>query len=141
MNYCISTLFVAIVLCKIKKTSTMDDNMMKDNIASKSKRNSMAEAILVRWKWNDHDSYRTFLGLRYGGAAETRYDLSVKYSEKSNEKITVLVYADQVADLSREEQVKHVVRLLTDKMWKWDPSTQIDFHEKVNRLLKTKTAR
>lgn len=119
----------------------MDDNMMKDNIRSNSKRNSVAESILVRWKWNEHDTYRTFLGLRYGGTAETRYDLSVKYSNKSNEKVTVLVYADQLADLPRDEQVNHVVKLLLDDIWKWDPSGIVNFRDKVNRLLKTKQER
>src|SRR5690554_5481230 len=109
----------------------MDDNMMKDNIASKSKRNSVAEAILVRWKWNDHGKYRTFLRLRYGGSAETQYDLKVKSSEKSKEKITVLIHADQLADLKREEQVDYVVRMLHDEMWKWDPSKSVNFREKV----------
>ncbi len=119
----------------------MDDNMMKDNIASKSKRNSVAEAVLVRWKWDDHEKYRTFVRLRYGGRAETQYDLKVKSSEKSKEKITVLIHADQLADLPRTEQVDHVVKMLTDEMWKWDPTVRVDFHEKVDRLLKTKAER
>lgn len=119
----------------------MDDNMMKDNIASKSKRNSVAETILVRWKWDKHHDYRTFVRLRYGGASETLYDLKVKYPEESNEKVTVLIHADQLADLSREEQVDHVVSMLNDEMWKWDPSARVDFREKVSRLLKTKPER
>jgi hypothetical protein len=45
------------------------------------------------------NAINTFLGLRYGGRAETQYDLSVKYSEKSEEKVTLLVHADQLATL------------------------------------------
>ncbi len=65
----------------------MDNNMMKDILESNSKRNSTAKALLVRWQWNHDRSYRTFLGLRIGGSAETQYDLKVKYPEQSNEQI------------------------------------------------------
>lgn len=116
----------------------MDDNMMKDNIKSNSKRNSVAKSVLVRWKWGEHDRYRIFLGLRFGGAAETKYDLSVKSSDKTNDKYTVLIYADQLADFEQKDQVNHVVKLLTDEMWKWDPSKNVSFKEKVEQLLKAK---
>ncbi len=73
--------------------------------------------------------------------SETQYDLKVKNSEKSKEKITVLIHADQLADFPRTEQVNQVVKMLTDEMWKWDPAVRVDFHEKVDRLLKTKAER
>lgn len=53
----------------------MDDNLMKQILENNSKLNSMAKAILVRWKWDDNKHYRIFLGLRHGGTRETQFDL------------------------------------------------------------------
>lgn len=114
----------------------MDKNMMKDILESNSKRNSMAKALLVRWKWDKEKRYRTLLGLRIGGSAETQYDLKVKYPEQSNEQMTLLVHADQLAGMSLNEKVDKVVQMLTDEMWKWDPAQTVNFREKVQRLIK-----
>lgn len=109
---------------------------MKDNLESNSKRNSMAKALLVHWKWDDEKKYRTLLGLRFGGSAETQYDLKVKYPEQSNEQITLLVHADQLAGMTLDEKINKVVLLLSDEMWKWDPTQTVNFREKVEKLLK-----
>ncbi len=114
----------------------MDNNMMKDILESNSKRNSTAKALLVRWRWNHDKSHRTLLGLRLGGLAETQYDLKVKYPEQSNEQITLVVHADQLAGMSLEEKIDKVVLLLTDDMWNWDPGQTINFREKVGKLIK-----
>ncbi|MCE5178099.1 MAG: hypothetical protein LLF81_03005 [Porphyromonadaceae bacterium] len=114
----------------------MDNNMMKDILESNSKRNSTAKALLVRWKWNHDRSYRTFLGLRIGGSAETQYDLKVKYPEQSNEQITLVVHADQLAGMSQKEKIDKVVLLLTDDMWKWERDQTINFRAKVEKLIK-----
>ncbi|WP_294070470.1 hypothetical protein [Proteiniphilum sp. UBA1028] len=110
--------------------------MMKDILESNSKRNSMAKALLVRWKWNDDKTYRILLGLRIGGTAETQYDLKVKYPEQSNEQVTLVVHADQLAGLMLEEKIDKVVELLTDEMWRWDPAHMLNFREKVEKLIK-----
>jgi tyrosine phenol-lyase len=65
----------------------MDDNLMKQILENNSKLNSMAKAILVRWKWDDNKHYRIFLGLRHGGTRETQFDLDQKYPVYSDEKI------------------------------------------------------
>ncbi|MFA6912557.1 MAG: hypothetical protein WCQ61_05505 [Proteiniphilum sp.] len=109
--------------------------MMKDILESNSKRNSMAKALLVSWRWDENKSHRTLLGLRIGGSAETQYDLKVKYPEQSNEQLTLLVHADQLAGMTREEKVDEVVEMLTDGMWKWDPDQKIDFRAKVEKLI------
>ena len=109
---------------------------MKDILESNSKRNSTAKALLVRWKWNHDKSYRTFVGLRIGGSTETPYDLKVKYPEQSNEQITLVVHADQLAGMSLEEKIDKAVKLLTDDMWKWERSQTINFREKVEKLIK-----
>lgn len=114
----------------------MDNNMMKDILESNSKRNSTAKALLVRWKWNNDKSYRTLLGLRIGGSAETPYDLKVKYPRQSNEQITLVVHADQLAGMSLEEKIDKVVQLLTDDMWKWERGQTINLREKVEKLIK-----
>ena len=113
----------------------MDDNLMKKIIENNSKLNSMAKAILVRWKWDDNNNYRIFLGLRYGGTTETQFDLDQKYPVNSEEKITLLLHADQLATLSREEKISKIVQLLGDGLWKWDPLKKIEFINVVNRFL------
>src|SRR5690554_3252927 len=114
----------------------MDDNMIKRNLASNFKENSMAKAILVRWKWNDNRMGRKFLGLRYGGRTETQYDLNVRYRVGSSEKVTLLLHADQLANLSHEEKIEKIIRLLDDHVWKWDTSSNVDFQSVVARFLK-----
>ncbi|MDD4778465.1 MAG: hypothetical protein PHV53_09290 [Fermentimonas sp.] len=113
----------------------MDDNLMKKIIESNSKVNSMAKAILVRWKWDDNNIFRIFLGLRYGGTTETQFDLDQKYPASSEEKVTLLLHADQLANLNREEKISKIVNLLDDGLWKWDPSKKIEFIKVVNRFL------
>lgn len=110
--------------------------MMKEIIKSNSKRNSMAKAILVRWKWDDDDSHRKFIGLRYGGTTEDQYDLDVRYPHKSEEKISLLVHADQLAKLTREEKIDKITRLLRDSSWKWDPEKESEIPLKVERFVK-----
>lgn len=109
---------------------------MRGKFESNRKPNSMAKAIMVRWKWNDELNHRIFLGLRRGGITEDQYDLSVRYPEKSEEKISLLVHSDQLANLSREEKIDKIIRLLTDSSWKWDPDKVCDFHNKVDRFVR-----
>ncbi|HHX31189.1 MAG TPA: hypothetical protein GX712_01185 [Bacteroidales bacterium] len=114
----------------------MDNNMIKDNLASNYKENSMVKAILVRWKWNEEHTGRKFLGLRYGGSAETQYDLNVRYPIGSNEKITLLLHADQLANLSTEEKKDKIMSLLVDHVWKWDLKNSRDFQTIVSKFVK-----
>lgn len=108
---------------------------MKKNLENNSKLNSMAKAILVRWKWNENNHYRIFIALRYGGTSETQFDLNQKYPLYSDEKITLLIHADQLATLSREDKINKIVQLLADNLWKWDPSKKIDFHTVVDKFI------
>ena len=110
--------------------------MIKDNLASNYKENSMVKAILVRWKWNEEHTGRKFLGLRYGGSAETQYDLNVRYPIGSNEKITLLLHADQLANLSTEEKKDKIMSLLVDHVWKWDLKNSMDFQTIVSKFVK-----
>lgn len=110
--------------------------MMKEILRSNTKTNSMAKAILVRWKWNEEDNYRTFIGLRYGGTTENQYDLNVRYPEKSEEKISLLLHADQLAKLTREEKVDKINRLLHDHSWKWDPAKESEIIQKVEKFIR-----
>lgn len=113
----------------------MDDNLMKKILENNSKLNSMAKAILVRWKWNENNDYRIFLGLRYGGTTETQFDLNQKYPLNSEEKITLLVHADQLATLNRDDKISKIVQLLGDSLWKWEPSKNIEFRNVVDKFL------
>lgn len=115
----------------------MDDNMIKRNIASNYKENSMAKAILVRWKWNDSRTGRKFIGLRYGGRAESQHDLNVRYRVGSSEKVTLLLHADQLVDYSTEEKRDKILRLVDDHVWKWDPSYKVDFQSVVSKFVKS----
>lgn len=110
--------------------------MIKRNLESNYKENSMVKAILVRWKWNDENTGRMFLGLRYGGSAETQYDLNVKYSTGSNEKITLLLHADQLANLTKEEKREKIIKLLDDHVWEWDVKNSMDLHAVVSKFVK-----
>ena len=110
--------------------------MIKKNLESNYKENSMAKAILVRWKWNNETKGRKFLGLRYGGSAETQYDLNVRYPIGSNEKITLLLHADQLANLTKEEKKEKIIRLLDDHVWKWDLKNSMDFHTVVSKFVR-----
>lgn len=114
----------------------MDDNMMKENIESNSKENSLAQAILVHWKWDDNRVYRNFLGLRYGGTAETQYDLDRKYPEDSTENETVVVHSEQLTSFSDQERVQKITSLLASETWKWNPEKRVDFHAEVEKVLK-----
>lgn len=114
----------------------MDDNMMRENRESNAKENSLAEAILVHWKWDDNRVYRDFLGLRYGGSAETQYDLDLKYPQESVENETVVVHSEQLASFSDEERVQKVTSLLASETWKWNPEKPIDFRAEVEQTLK-----
>ena len=113
----------------------MDDNLMKHILENNSKLNSMAKAILVRWKWDDNKHYCIFLGLRHGGTRETQFDLDQKYPVYSDEKITLLLHADQLATLTREEKIDKILQLLGDSLWKWDPSKKIEFSNVVEKFL------
>ncbi len=119
-----------------QKRHEMDDNMMKDNVESNSKENSLAKAIIVHWKWDDNRVYRDFLNLRYGGSAETQYDLDMKYPEDSNESETVVVHSEQLISFSDEERVQKIVSLLDSETWKWNPEKHIDFRAEVEKTLK-----
>lgn len=112
--------------------------MIKNNLESNYKENSMAKAILVRWKWNDENTGRRFLGLRYGGSAETQYDLNVRYPIGSNEKITLLLHADQLANLTFEEKKDKIMSLLDDHVWKWDLQHSKDFRTVISKFVRYK---
>jgi hypothetical protein len=114
----------------------MDNNMIKNNLESNYKENSVVKAILVRWKWNEEHTGRKFLGLRYGGSAETQYDLNVRYPVGSNEKITLLLHADQLANLSTEEKREKIMSLLIGHGWKWDFKNSRDFHTVISKFIK-----
>ena len=114
----------------------MDDNMIKRNLESNYKENSVVKAILVRWKWNEEKTGRKFLGLRYGGSAETQYDLNVRYPTGSTEKITLLLHADQLANLSKEEKEDKILKLLDDHAWEWDLNNSRDFHAVVSKFVR-----
>lgn len=116
----------------------MDNNMIKKNLESNYKENSMAKAILVRWKWNDEHTGRKFLGLRYGGSAETQYDLNVRYPTGSSEKITLLLHADQLANLTFEEKKDKIMSLLDDHVWKWDLQHSNDFRTVISKFVRYK---
>lgn len=110
--------------------------MIKKNLESNYKENSMAKAILVRWKWNEEGTNRKFLGLRYGGTAETQYDLNVRYPNSSNEKITLLLHADQLANLNTEERIDKIISLLDDYVWKWDQINSMDFRTVASKFVR-----
>ncbi len=60
----------------------------------------------------------------------------MKYPEQSNEQITLVVHADQLAGMSQKEKIDKVVLLLTDDMWKWERDQTINFRAKVEKLIK-----
>lgn len=112
----------------------MDDNMMKDNLENNSKRSSLAEAIIVKWKWNDARTRRIFKGLRLGGTAETEYDLDMKYPEESFDHESVLVHAEQLKHLSEEEKKAKLLDLLASEDWVWDTRENEDFNKEISEL-------
>lgn len=114
----------------------MEDNMMKWKEEDNSKENSLANGILVHWKWDDRKIYRTFLRLRSGGTSETQHDLNMKYPEESLEQETLLLYSDQLVTLPREEQKTKIVGLLSDETWRWDPAKEPDFASEIDKFLK-----
>ena len=113
----------------------MDDNMIKDNLEDNSKKNSLVNNIIVHWKWDDTETYRTFLGIRYGGETETDYDLELKYPEESLEKETVLLRSDQIADLSDGQTKEKIMQLLASEDWNWDPEQEPDLKSKIDNLI------
>ena len=112
----------------------MDDNMMKDNLESNSKRSSLAEAVIVKWTWNDDRKRRIFNGLRLGGTAETEHDLEMKYPEESFDQESVLVHAEQFKHVSIEEKKARLHNLLNSEDWLWDTTESEDFAEKISEL-------
>lgn len=113
----------------------MDENMMKDNIESNSKRKSLLNDVIVHWKWDDERIHRLFLDLRYGGDAETGYDLETKYPEESEEQETVLIQSDKMIGLSAEEKISRITDLLQSEDWEWSPKEHTDFRGKATKLI------
>ena len=112
----------------------MDDNMMKDNLESNSKRSSLAEAVIVKWKWDDDRRQRIFQGLRMGGTSETEYDLEVKYPEESTDQESVLIHAEQFKHVPIEDKKAKILDLLKSEDWVWDTNKSEDFNEKISEL-------
>ncbi len=112
----------------------MDDNRMKDNIENNSKRNSLAESIIVKWKWNDSRQKRIFEGLRFGGTAETEYDLGLKYPEESVEHESLLLYANQLVHLTEVEKKTKIFDLLASEEWHWETDESNNFNKRINEL-------
>lgn len=112
----------------------MDDNMVKDNLENNSKRSSLAESVIVKWKWDDNRKHRIFEGLRIGGTAETQYDLDLKYPEESVDHESVLVHADQIKDFSEGEKKNKILELLNSEAWVWDTNKSESFNEEINKL-------
>ena len=113
----------------------MDRKIMKENIEDNRKRSSLSGSIVVRWKWDREKKYRDFLGLRYGGSTETRYDIDLKYDENPFEKESVLIYLDQLSNDFPETKKTKIKKLLLSEDWLWNPDQAIDFDQKINRLI------
>lgn len=113
----------------------MDNFLDKEKIEDNRTSSSLAGSLVVHWHWNLQKTHRTFLHMRKGGDTETVYDLETKYGSTGLEGETVLIYFEQLIDLSPEEQVEEVVNLLTDKSWQWDPQQKVDFRHQAKSLL------
>lgn len=109
--------------------------MMRDNLESNSKTNSLAEAIIVKWRWNDSREKRIFQGLRLGGNAEVNYDLEVKYPEESIEQESVLLYGDQLINLTNDQKKTKISDLLSSEEWSWEGTGSRDFMKEINGLI------
>ena len=114
----------------------MDKKIMKETLEDNTEKKSLANSVIVRWKWDYEKKYRDFLAIRLGGEAESEYDLQLKYRDEALENESVLILSDQLAHISKAEQKQKILSLLSGENWQWNPEQEINLSKEVQNLLK-----